>query len=346
MASAHYFDGRSARLHAVDLQLADGQLLLRGAVEKAYPFAAATLAEPFAHAPAVLHFDDGARCEVPDPAGFAPLAAALGYRKPRVVRWQERTFASLTCLALLVLFLAASYFVGIPAATGLIADALPRQVDQSLGAGTLAALEKQRLLLPSRFSDERVADIQAIMRRVSSSDSDLPLRLLVRSAPRLGPNALALPDGTVVVTDELVRAIIDRREGFDEAATAQLSGVLAHEIGHVRMRHSVHSLTRTSLTAALSAFLFGDFSAVAAGAPALLLNMHYSRDMELEADGYAIARLREHGMSPGHLADLFEDLDAGEEAHAGWAGRASDYISTHPAGAERAARLREAAKAE
>jgi hypothetical protein len=84
--------------------------------------------------------------------------------------------------------------------------------------------------------------------------------------------------------------------------------VLAREIGHVEGRHSARALARSSLAAALSAALFGDFSAVAAGAPAVLMNMRNSREMETEADSYAIATLNQRGLSLAPLADLFEAL--------------------------------------
>ncbi len=44
--------------------------------------------------------------------------------------------------------------------------------------------------------------------------------------PAMGPNAFALPGGTIVVTDELVELLGDHED-------CACSGVLAHELGHV-----------------------------------------------------------------------------------------------------------------
>jgi hypothetical protein len=340
MTSAHYFDGRSARLHQVHIHAQDGAIMLGGDVNRSYPLEQARLAEPFEHAPAVLYFADGARCEVSDPAAGAELSAALGYRKTFVQRLQARRAETLTCLLLMMILIAVIAFWGVPAAAERIAAALPPEVDQTLGASSLATLEKRGLLEPTGFSEDRLARLQAIMRKVAPQDEGLRLRLLVRRSPGIGRNALALPDGTILITDQMAWFVIKEFKDDDEAADAALAGILAHEIGHVRLRHSARALTRASLTAALSATLFGDFSAVAAGAPALLLNLEYSRDMETEADDYALARMRERGIDTNPLAHIFDVLEA-ESGDAGpsWAREAGNYVSTHPDGAARSARF-------
>jgi hypothetical protein len=106
MAFAIFFDGDNARLHRVDLQAVGGALTVRGDdFARIYLSTDGELAEPFAGAPAVLYLPDGARCEVACPRAHAALAEALGYRTPRVVRWQERWRAALAALALLAAML-------------------------------------------------------------------------------------------------------------------------------------------------------------------------------------------------------------------------------------------------
>ncbi|HBZ07557.1 MAG TPA: peptidase M48, partial [Massilia sp.] len=127
------------------------------------------------------------------------------------------------------------------------------------------------------------------------------------------------------------------------------AGVLAHEIGHVRLRHGTRVLAGSSLAAALSASLLGDFSGVAA-LPGVLASLSYSREMEAEADEYAIALLRKNGISTLPLADLFERMEYGPELEEsgkeapGWIWEAAEsFMSSHPLSEERAERLREAA---
>ncbi|MES2760286.1 MAG: M48 family metallopeptidase [Pseudomonadota bacterium] len=204
-------------------------------------------------------------------------------------------------------------------------------------------------MAPTLLSEQRVAQVEQVLRSIAPARPRVPLRLLVRNSPRLGANALALPDATIMVTDAMILHIVGKEDGFDERQQAQLAGVLAHEIGHIEARHSVRTMAPSSLTAAASAALFGDFSAVAAGLPALLMNMRYSRDMETEADGYAIALLNNNGIATAPLADLFDSLekrDADDPAHRlpRWMADSIAYMASHPASHERGERLRKGAR--
>ncbi|QJE01071.1 M48 family metallopeptidase [Massilia forsythiae] len=343
---ASYFDGRSARLQPARLRVRGDALAVATADgERSYPLAQLKLAEPFAAAAAVLRFGDGAGCEVPAGAGRERLLAALGYRKSWVVRWQERWPAALLSLVLLGALLAAAWLRGIPFVAGRIAARLPVSVDVSLGKAALAGLEAQRIVAPSRLSDERIAEVQALLAPLAPAQPRMPLRLLVRASDRLGANALALPDGTIIVTDRLVRLVQTRDNQFDATSREQLSAVLAHEIGHVERRHAARAMSGSSLTAALSATLFGDFSAVAAGLPTILSHMEYSRGMESEADDYAVAVLHRNGIPVQSFIDVLAELgaqQADDDKLPRWMHVSMGYLSTHPKTSERIARLREA----
>lgn len=348
MITANYFDGVSARLHPVELKPgADALVVMGAALAKEYRYADVTLAEPFARAPRVLYLPDGARCEVADAAAGQALADALGFRPSAVMRWQQRWPAALAALVMLVAIGAAIAIWGIPAAAERIAASVPPEFDQKLGQTGLRALERG-MIEPSRFSEPRIAQIQQVMASIMPAHPRIPIRLLVRNSPRLGANALALPDGTIIITDNMVRAIArENNDEFTPSQKAALAGVLAHEIGHVEHRHTVRVLARSSLTAAASAALFGDFSAVAAGVPALAVRMRYSRDMETDADDFAAASLRGAGMPTAPLADLFDVFDAvnSKDPSAGlpgWLRTTASYAASHPESGERARRMRAA----
>lgn len=343
MNAAHYFDGRSARLHLVDLSADDGRIHLRGEATRSYPASSTRLAEPFRNAPAMLYFEDGSQVEVHDPAMRAAMAEALGYRKSWVLRWQEHSAAALLALVLLVGLILSGWQWGIPALADRLASRVPPSADQALGRNALDLLERQGILKPSRLSEDRIAALAAILQRIQPDAPRIALRLRVYAAPQLGANALAFPDGTIVLTDEIVRAVMGSSNDFDAEAAAALAGVLAHEVGHIEQRHSVHTLTRSSLTAALSATLFGDFSAVAAGLPAVVSNMAYSRAMELAADDYAAEALHARGIPLRPLADLFDLLEARADKTPAFLRRAMSYASSHPDAYARGERLRRSA---
>ena len=345
MISANFFDGASARLHAVNLELGHGTIGLAGPdIVRSYAFADAKLAEPFARAAAVLDFADGGRCEIDDPAAKAAVAAALGYRKSRVVRWQQHWYGALLALLLLIVTVLAGIKWGVPAMADRVVASLPASVDRQVGDAALKAVGST-WFKPSRLSDERIAEVQEIFDAMRPKTERIPLKLSVLSSDSLPPNALAFPNGQIVITDSMVLHILGKSADFDDYSHAMLAGVLAHEIGHIEGRHSMRALARGSLLAVLSATLFGDFSTVVAAAPALVLNMNYSRDMESRADGYAVTRLLQEELDPGALADLFDSLEAtapGQSSLPRWMQQAGNYMSSHPATAERTAAIRRA----
>lgn len=346
MIAANYFDGRSAVLHPVQLETGGSMLTVAGAaIARAYTRAEVTLAEPFARAPAVLYFADGARCEVSDRADRIALAQALGYRSSAVIRLQQRWYAALAAVALLLGAAIAAVTWGVPALADRIARSIPPTFDQRIGNSLLAGMEKT-LLAPSQLPPAVIADVEQILREIAPPRPQ-PLRVRVRRSTKGQANAYALPNGVIVVNDDLLNIVLANKEASIAYRRAQVAGVLAHEIGHLEQRHSVRTVARSSLTAAVSATLFGDFSGVAAGVPAVLLNMHYSRAMESQADAYATALLAQHGIAAAPMADLYDTLEAAYQADPGhvlpgWLTDSMVYMESHPASAERSARIRAA----
>lgn len=340
---AIYFDGRSPRPHAVALDLIGGRISLYGEVPRIYSLQQARLAEPFENTPCVLDFDDGARLEVRDRAALPVLQRVLGYRPSLSERWQQRWRAVLLALVVLVLAIGAAIKWGVPAVADRVVDRLPVSLDLRVGEDGLRRMQG-RVLHPSRLSDERIAQVHAVFARVRPADSRLPMFLRVLDmGPRVPPNAFALPNGTIVINDAMVRQIMGEAVVADPLMTAQLAGVLAHEIGHVEGRHGMRAIARFSLLGLGSAALFGDFSTIAASLPAVLVNLNYSRDMERAADDYAIARLHALHLPTAPLADLFEAMERRpvKSGQPDWLPVRSTYLSSHPANAERSARLRQ-----
>jgi Zn-dependent protease with chaperone function len=165
-----------------------------------------------------------------------------------------------------------------------------------------------------------------------------PANLEFRKSEMLGANALALPGGTVVVTDELVR-MMDNDD--------QVMAVLAHEVGHVAHRHLTRQLLQSSIVAVAASMLLGDVSGIsglAATVPTYLLTASYSRDFEREADAFAVRLLQRTGRSPALYADALERMQKHAEAHEGREPAIAKYLSTHPDTDERIRAARDAAR--
>ncbi len=79
MIAGVFFDGRSARLHQVELGLVDGTITVTGGdIARAYQYADTRMDALRPDAPCILDFVDGARCEVDDPEAKGMLATVLG----------------------------------------------------------------------------------------------------------------------------------------------------------------------------------------------------------------------------------------------------------------------------
>jgi Zn-dependent protease with chaperone function len=248
-------------------------------------------------------------------------------------RWSHAVGALLLILALV----GAAYVWGLPYVAELAAARMPQRVVALMDEQFMQTVDG-RLLHPSKLSAARQ---QALLGRVRAlrwpPDAQPPTRILFRSSPEIGPNAFALPGGTVVVLDQLVQLAHNDDE---------IIGVLAHEIGHVSERHALRQMLQASVVGLAMAWYVGDVSSVLAAAPSALLETRYSRDFERRADAFAARTLKLNGIPPSRLADMLQSLEqayAGrkqkvqDNGHAHW----MDYLSTHPATDERIRALQE-----
>ncbi|MFL6664862.1 MAG: M48 family metallopeptidase [Rhizobacter sp.] len=332
---ADYFDGRTARAHPVRLRIEAGRLSIEGdAVTLSLPLADVDWPERTRHGPRVARLRGGASLHSADGAAWDAWLRVHRPHESLVVRAQQSWRGTLAAVAALVLFLGAAYLWGVPwVARGVVA-ALPHSVDESVGDVALAAVDR-RWMRPSGLPTQRQRQVSDAFERALASlprGSVPPHRLVFRKS-QVGPNAFALPGGTIVMTDELVDLA-----GADEA---MLVGVLGHELGHLRHRHGLRQLVEVSVLGALAALWVGDFSTLLAGVPAWIGQAGYSRDAEREADAESVRVLRAAGLSPLAMVRFFEAMAASREGRARAAVPMS--ISTHPADEERVAFFRAAA---
>jgi Zn-dependent protease with chaperone function len=343
---ATYFDGKSSRAHAVLFTVAaqaavvvslDGHELRRA------PLSSLRVSERVRRAPRLITFDDGAFCEIDDHAALDALLAATGHREGWVARAQNSWKLVCVALAGLVGALLVGYYVLLPWTAAAVARGVPAGVEASLGDATLKSLD-DGLLTPSTLPAARQQEIRAAFAALTMPpDPGHDYRLQFRRGGRLGANAIALPGGTIVITDELVALV---------GTGAGLMGVLAHEAGHVAGRHGLQQAVQASAIGAFTAYMFGDVSTLLASVPAAMLTLRYSRDHERAADAYAIEVMRRNRLPVTALADVLQTLerhhrgDDGAARNSGRGEEAADddsFFSTHPLTRDRIETLREAA---
>lgn len=242
----------------------------------------------------------------------------------------------LVVMSLLLIALGAAGFAvyGVPLSAHWLALRTPQSLSKLVTDQSLAALD-HHVLLPTTLPLARQQEIFARFRTVAGWENHggSGYQLLLRNAPHIGPNAFALPDGRIVMTDQLVAMT-----GND----VEIDAVFAHEMSHVNHAHGMQRIYQASLVPAAIAFITGDASQVAQFAavlPGILLQSAYSRGFEQQADDDAATLLRLHDEDPGHLADLLERM---ERKSCGKTGCGPSWLGSHPATAERAARLRRA----
>src|SRR5437867_7758636 len=137
-------------------------------------------------------------------------------------------------------------------------------------------------------------------------------------------NAFALPGGFVYIN-----------RGALEAADneAQIAGVMAHEIGHVVLRHGTNQVSKAYVAQAPLSILGGVLGSNSVGAVLAQLGvgfaansilLKYSRDAERQADLIGTQILYDTGYDPKAMVQFFEKIQAESK------GRASEFFSDHP----------------
>lgn len=326
---ASFYDGKTSEKKEVQIRFAyPGELRISGLeTDLTYALSDVRIAPRVANTPRSIYLPDGAKCETLDNDA---IDAVL--KRHRSGRWQaflhrleSRLAYVLLALVITVVSVWGLIEYGVPVLAKHVAHSLPTEVDEALGRQGLSALDRA-LFSPSGLVEQRQRELRALFGRVTRSVGDEhEFRLEFRKSKRIGANALALPSGIVVLTDELV--LLAEHEN-------ELVAILAHEIGHVVHRHALRRLLQDSATVLIVASITGDvtsITALSATLPTLLIEAKYSRDFEREADQFALAYLRESDIKPKHFADILLRLE--KERSGG--SETFDYLSSHPATKER-----------
>ena len=216
----------------------------------------------------------------------------------------------------------------IPAGAKSVALALPSNLLDRAGNQVLTILDRA-YLAPSQLDSDEQLRIRALL---APHFSDPNQTLYFRSWV---PNALALPDGGIVLTDELIQLVEDDKE---------LVAIVHHELAHLSQRHLIRrSLQDSSLLIGLF-LITGDLSGAdfLSGVSVTIADLAYSRDFEREADRHALATLAKAGISKTHYRNILQKLD---QWYRDQSTQSDDgfsplrYLSTHPQTAERLAAI-------
>jgi predicted Zn-dependent protease len=152
-------------------------------------------------------------------------------------------------------------------------------------------------------------------------------------------NAFATPSGLIFVTRGLLRCC---------KSEDALAAVLAHEVGHVQLRHGMQAIEKARVTEALTtiaaesaktlgsrevAELTRTFEGAIADITNTLINKGYARSQEYEADSAALTILKRVGYDPGGLTEMLTLMKRNLKPGG------SDFAKTHPSPDDRIAHI-------
>lgn len=300
------------------------------------PFAKLVVSDRVGSIPRRLNFPDGSSFETRDNDGIDRLLAPYrGRRGGGLIHNLERFHPRLLVfVALVIAFAFAIYRFAVPALVEVAVIATPPVVPELMSKSVMASLDSS-VFEPTGLPAERqkalgdgFASLTALTPHGIAGTPEHPgYTLNFRKGGVIGPNAFALPDGTVIITDEL----LDLAKDDDE----MVLGVLAHEIGHVEHQHALRQLYRAAGVTALIMLIGGD---IGSGTEDILvqgstlLSLSYSRSAEAEADRSSVELMFKAGRDPKAIARFFQILSDklhDRDEH--------DFFSTHPATPERIA---------
>jgi predicted Zn-dependent protease len=148
--------------------------------------------------------------------------------------------------------------------------------------------------------------VQALGASIARTTPRADLQWRFRIVDSRQVNAFALPGGFIYVN----RGLIERAQELDE-----LAGALAHEIGHVVLRHSARQIekqTKTGVAVELGCRLTdlcnSDVARAAIQVGGAALFARYSRHDEAEADSEAVQLVVDAGIDPSGIPALFRRL--------------------------------------
>jgi Zn-dependent protease with chaperone function len=339
-APVAYFDGKVSTRQEGVLTLDGERVTLRGTgVELSCPASSLRIPPGVGSVRRTVRLPDGGVCELEDASLLAALEKACGGANTgRLLhRWERSLPLALGAVVLTALVVLLFLHYGVPFLARRAAFALPATTEKNLGRESLATLDRI-LMKPSTLKKERRDELTALFRRVAGPAADAAgYRLEFRSCPAIGANAFALPSGIVIITDDLVKLANQDNE---------IAAIMAHELGHVRGRHSLRHVLQSSAAGLIVATLTGDLvsiTSLAATLPTVLVDASFSRDFEREADDAAIAWMQSAGVSPRCYAEILGRLQAQLDVrHGETVGNKHperNYLSTHPDTGERVRRI-------
>ena len=258
------------------------------------------IASRLGNTPREISFGDGCLFVTEDNDGVDHLIKHHGQSNQETLLHRLETNTPLILLSIVVTIAViwGTIVYGIPASAKFIAFQLPDFTSEKLGS-SLSVLDKT-VFETSQLSASKQDEIRQLTAPYLEEFKDLSPQLEFRSGMKA--NALALPSGEIVLTDDFVNLVANDQE---------LLAVFFHEIGHLKHKHLLRRALQDSMVALIIIFVTGDVDSfdLLTGLPTLVLDLSYSREFEREADAFALEQLYRNKISVDHFATVMKRLE-------------------------------------
>ncbi len=296
---AVYFDGEIARDHAVTVQRVGSNLQFQGSdtplstwsIAGLHPIDPPTPGQPFR----ITHDNKpGARLIIRDQSFIDELVAQNSHLKGgyswrhlgQVLGWTAGGLAGLGALGYFAMTVLPQQVAGL----------LPQSWRDRSGTQVIRSLVGTAKRCDTEGSRNAIA---AMVAALAESGTDIP-SVSIEIYDMGLVNAFAVPGGRIVLTRGLLK---------EASEASEVTGVLAHELGHVYHLHPEAQLVRFAglqvLASAVSGGTGGDLVTSAAGLAAIL---RYTRSAEREADEFARDVMVKASVDPIGLKHFFEKI--------------------------------------
>ena len=313
MVTGEWHDAGSAAAQEAALQISpDNSYILQvsGHQARSGNISDVQVSARLGNVPRKLTFEDGSVFSTRENDAIDELFKSHNKTSSFVHALESKVRFALLALLVTVVVVFAFFKWGLPAASHGIANALPQKTNQIIGANSLKFLD-EFFFKESKIAVERQREIKEhFIKNVRPLEKDQTIKFTLHFrdwSTEEGQgiaNALALPSGDIIVTDEFIRL---------SQSQSEIDSVLLHEMGHIAHRHSLKLLVQSSIVTIAVLMTVGDVSTIAdlgVGLGSLLITTSYLREFESEADQYAFDHMFHANMDPIAFASIMDRLSS------------------------------------
>jgi len=324
---ARFYDGETAEVHEVSVRTTTAELVMFRLADASlvarWPIAELAVLGDAQHeaAPPVVRKGSEARLVIEDPdlrrelAGLvpqlAPLVTAPGSAGRRIAGFGAALVA-----------LVGLFWLAVDYGTEYIAPILPYSLQVALGESVFDELTGQKEQCHGEAGLEALNGLANRLAEAAGYPHEITVHV-VKGGP---VNAYTLPGGILVFYGDLIGQARD---------SAQVAGVMAHEIGHVVHFHPTKGLLRQYGIDLLTKLVTGGYSdtvSTLASGGNVLLALRNGRAFERQADATGVALLEKLGLRADGVSSFFEQM---RETQPTDFAAAAGIWSSHPPTADR-----------